>query len=90
MLRGQQPVTNLHVCSPEATEPKRHVAFRDWLSTHPEDRDAYAATKRNLAEQGLSDTMVYNARKAALIYDIYERIFEADPNHPHTPSPRTI
>lgn len=88
VLRGWEPLTNLHVCSPDAVETRRHVVFRDWLSTHREDRDAYAATKRALAAEGFTDTMAYNARKAALVYDIYERIFAADPDHPHTPQPR--
>ena len=32
--------------------------------------------------------MDYNNHKAALVYDIYERIFAADPAHPHDPQPR--
>ena len=38
MLRGQQPITNLHVFSPGAREPQRHRMFRDWLRAHAEDR----------------------------------------------------
>ena len=32
--------------------------------------------------------MEYNNHKAALVYDIYERIFTADPDHEHDPQPR--
>ena len=32
--------------------------------------------------------MHYNNAKAGLIYDLYERIFVADPEHAHTPRPR--
>ena len=32
--------------------------------------------------------MDYNNHKAALVYDIYERIFTADPAHEHDPQPR--
>ena len=39
VLRGQDPATNLHVFSSDAREPHRVRMFRDWLRTHPEDRD---------------------------------------------------
>jgi GrpB-like predicted nucleotidyltransferase (UPF0157 family) len=87
-LRGADPTSNRHVWSPGSIEPARTTAFRDWLIAHPEDREAYAAIKRDLAEQGFTDVMLYNNAKAGLIYDIYERIFAADPGHPHTPRPR--
>jgi GrpB-like predicted nucleotidyltransferase (UPF0157 family) len=87
-LRGAAPAANVHVWSPGAVEPRRTAAFRDWLRTHADDRDAYAALKRDLATRGFTDVMDYNNQKAALIYDIYERIFAADPAHPHTPRPR--
>lgn len=88
MVRGSQPLSNVHIFSPGAIEPQRHTAFRDWLRGHPEDREAYAAVKRELATRGFTDAMHYNNHKAGLIYDIYERIFAADPDHPHTPRPR--
>ncbi len=87
-LRGTDPPSNLHVWSPGSEEPARHAAFRDWLITQPDDREAYAAVKRDLATQGFTDAMQYNNAKAGLIYDIYERIFTADPDHPHSPHPR--
>jgi GrpB-like predicted nucleotidyltransferase (UPF0157 family) len=87
-LRGTDPASNLHVWSPGSPEPARHAAFRDWLVERPDDREAYAALKRDLAGQGFTDVMDYNNAKAGLIYDIYERIFAADPGHPHDPHPR--
>ncbi len=88
MLRCSEPLANVHVFSPGAVEPLRHRAFRAWLLTHPDDLTAYAALKRDLAMQGFSDAMHYNNAKAGLIYDIYERIFAADPEHRHSPQPR--
>jgi len=79
---------HLHVFSPGAREPQRHVLFRDWLRTNPDDRAAYATLKSVLATRGFTDQMDYNNHKAALVYDIYERIFRADPAHPHDPQPR--
>ena len=87
-LKLRDPSTNLHVFSPGAVEPRRHVAFRDWLRAHAEDREAYASVKREVAAQGFTDGMLFNNAKAWVVYDIYERIFAADPAHPHTPRPR--
>jgi GrpB-like predicted nucleotidyltransferase (UPF0157 family) len=63
------------------------AAFRDGLREHDDDRDAYAALKRDLATRPFDSVMDYNAEKGALVYEIYERIFAADPEHPHTPQP---
>ena len=88
VLRGQKPHTNLHVFSPDAREPHRHQMFRDWLRTHPEDRDRYAEVKREVAARGFDDAMLYNNEKAWFVYDLYEKVFAADPKHEHDPHPR--
>jgi GrpB-like predicted nucleotidyltransferase (UPF0157 family) len=84
----EDPPTHLHVFSPAATEPRRHIAFRDWLRKHADDRAAYAALKSELGSRGFTDGMDYNNHKAELVYDIYERILTADPAHPHDPQAR--
>lgn len=89
MLTVPDRSINLHVFSPGAREPVRHLMFRDWLRGNEEDRAAYAALKADLAARGFEDVMDYNNHKAALIYDIYERIFAADSAHEHDPRPRT-
>jgi GrpB-like predicted nucleotidyltransferase (UPF0157 family) len=88
MLRGGDPATNLHVFGPDAREPRRHVAFRDWLLSHPDDRERYTAVKRDVAGRRFTDAMQYNNAKAWVVYDIYEKVFAADPAHPHDPQPR--
>lgn len=88
VLALEDPKTNLHVWSPGSIEAQRHVAFRDWLREHDEDRDAYGELKTELAGRGFGDVMDYNNHKAALVYDIYETVFAADPAHEHDPQPR--
>ncbi|MDQ4053224.1 MAG: GrpB family protein [Actinomycetota bacterium] len=88
MVRGAEPASNVHIFGPGAVESARQVALRDWLIAHSDDQERYAALKRDLAARGFTDVMLYNNAKAGLIYDIYERIFAADPDHPHTPRPR--
>jgi GrpB-like predicted nucleotidyltransferase (UPF0157 family) len=88
VLRGLDPVTNLHVISPGAREPERHLMFRDWLRDHHDDRDRYADVKRDVAARRFTDSMLYNNAKAWFVYDLYEKIFAADPEHEHDPRPR--
>jgi GrpB-like predicted nucleotidyltransferase (UPF0157 family) len=88
VLRGQDPASILHVWSPGSQEVARHRVFRDWLRSHDDDRAAYGALKAELGARGFTDAMDYNNHKAELVYDIYERIFAADPGHPHVPRPR--
>ncbi|GAA1430033.1 hypothetical protein GCM10009616_13560 [Microlunatus lacustris] len=85
-LTFSAPNANLHVWSPGAVEPQRHVMFTCWLRSHPADRDRYAAAKR--VATGGADAPRYNDAKSAVIYDIYEQAFIADSSHPHDPRPR--
>lgn len=82
-LSFAEPNANLHVWSPGAIEPQRHLLFVHWLQSHPEDRLGYAEVKRSAAEDAN-----YNDHKAGAVYDLYERIFAADPDHAHHPQPR--
>ena len=88
LLRHTDPGCNLHVFRPGSREVARHLAFRDWLRTHPEDRAAYEAAKHAAAAQGFTEGMHYNNHKGGVVYDIHERIFGADPQHQHDPHPR--
>jgi GrpB-like predicted nucleotidyltransferase (UPF0157 family) len=88
LLTFEAPKTNLHVFTVGGRELARHRLFRDWLRTNDEDRAAYAALKTELGARGFRDGMDYNNHKGALVYDIYERAFAADPAHEHDPQPR--
>ena len=90
VLGTEDPKTNLHVWSPGSREPARTRMFRDWLRSHPDDRAAYGALKTELATQGFTEVMDYNNHKAAFVYDLYERIFTADPAHEHDPQAETL
>ena len=88
LLTFEAPATNLHVFPPGTPEPARHRMFRDWLRAHPEDRETYAELKTQLGSRSFRSGMDYNNHKGDLVYDIYERIFAADPAYPHDPQPR--
>ncbi len=87
-LTYASPNSNVHVFSPGAIEPQRHLLFRDWLAQNHADRDLYGALKFSLAGVGFEADADYNGQKAALVYDIYERAFADDPRFEHDPRPR--
>ena len=63
---------NLHVFSPcyAAAEIARVLAFRDWLRTHDDDRDRYAATKRDLARRDWKYVQDYADAKSEIVAEI--------------------
>jgi len=64
---------NLYVLSEGADELRRHLTFRDWLRSHPEDREAYAQVKMAAAQQFPNDIDAYIDSKSDVILDIYTR-----------------
>jgi GrpB-like predicted nucleotidyltransferase (UPF0157 family) len=80
-LRADSPPRgNLHVFGPDSPEAARHRIFRDWLRANPDDRDRYAAIKRQAASEANArgeHVMEYNARKEQVIREIYQRAFAA-------------
>lgn len=78
------PRVNLHVWGPGSPEVVRHRLLRDWLRTHPDDRERYAAAKRAAADAtNASDggagglVMDYNLRKQAVVRAILDDVLAA-------------
>ena len=42
----QAPSVNLHGFASGSPEAEKMLLFRDWLRSHPEDRDLYEQTER--------------------------------------------
>lgn len=86
MLVSTDGGVNLHMFQAGSPEPLRHLLFRDWLRSHPDDRELYAAAKRHLAAETAENPDDYNLDKNTVIDDIYTRIFAAGPeSHPAWP-----
>ena len=68
---------HLHVWPPDSPEITRHRLLRDWLRTHPDDRDLYADTKRRLAAETAENPGDYTMAKSDVIDAIFARIFAA-------------
>lgn len=69
--------TNIHVFGPDSPELIKHIVFRDWLRADFADRELYAAAKHAAAGGTPQRVMDYNARKEAVIHEIYQRAFRA-------------
>lgn len=83
MLVPEGGGVNLHIFPEDAPEPMRHLLFRDWLRSHPDDRELYASAKRELAEETAESPEDYNLAKNAVIDEIFGRIFRMPPEaHP--------
>ena len=64
---------HLYVLSADSEELKRHLTFRDWLRSHPQDREAYARVKLAAAQQFPGDIAAYIDAKSDVIFEIYQR-----------------
>jgi GrpB-like predicted nucleotidyltransferase (UPF0157 family) len=73
--RDQGGVRNVHVhvCLSDSVWAQRHLAFRDWLRTHPDDAATYATLKRELAAAHPRDVHTYTYEKGTLIREIEAR-----------------
>jgi len=64
---------HLHMVEPDTEFYKVQLAFRDYLRSHPDARDRYAALKYKLAEQYRNDRMAYTDAKTEFIKGILSK-----------------
>ena len=64
---------HLYVCPPNSPELRRHLAFRDYLRTHPEQAEQYSLIKRQAASLFPQDIDGYMAMKAPCIRSLYRQ-----------------
>jgi GrpB-like predicted nucleotidyltransferase (UPF0157 family) len=70
---GGPRVLQVHVCNIGSRWEADHLLFRDYLRSHPDDRDEYAAVKRENAVVWADDGVGYTDAKGEIILDILER-----------------
>lgn len=64
---------HLYVCPESSPELRRHIAFRDYLCTHPEDAREYGRIKLEAARLYPEDIDDYIAHKSSFISLVYHR-----------------
>lgn len=65
---------HLYVCPQNSEELKRHIAFRDYLRTHKEDREKYSEIKLHASKRYPTDIDSYIEVKSPCITKIYRKI----------------
>jgi GrpB-like predicted nucleotidyltransferase (UPF0157 family) len=70
---SHRPHIQVHVVTIGDPEVDRWLTFRDRLRTHPEDRDLYERTKRELAEHRWAYIQDYADAKSAVVQGIIAR-----------------
>ena len=65
---------HLYVCALDSKELKRHIAFRDYLSSNPDAVAEYSRIKEEGAKLYPSDIDKYIEHKAPFIESVYKRI----------------
>jgi GrpB-like predicted nucleotidyltransferase (UPF0157 family) len=68
---------HVHMYSPGEGQWGDHIAFRDYLRAHDEERDEYVALKRVLAERHAHDVEAYADAKSDFVQRILRLAREA-------------
>ncbi len=68
------PRHHLYVCAQGNAELQRHVAFRDYLRTYPEDARRYGELKIELVARYHADRVAYNNAKTEFVEAVLEKI----------------
>lgn len=76
MFRTAARDAHIHVFATDSEEIERHFLLRDRLRRSAEDRELYAATKRELAQREWSDMNYYAEAKTDVIQAILRRARE--------------
>jgi GrpB-like predicted nucleotidyltransferase (UPF0157 family) len=67
LFKGPDTNVNIHTFSAGCSESDRMLLFRDWLRSHPADREWYERTKRDLAMQDWKYVQNYADAKTAVV-----------------------
>ena len=73
LFKGPDTDINLHVFTLGCSEIDRMLLFRNWLRSHPSDRQLYEDTKRALARREWKYTQNYADAKTAVVQEIMAR-----------------
>lgn len=70
---GTVKTHNVHVYEQGDPEIDRYLKFRDWMRSHPDDREAYAKLKKELAAKFPHDILSYCNGKDAFVASIDDK-----------------
>ncbi|MGA2713070.1 MAG: GrpB family protein [Bryobacteraceae bacterium] len=70
---ANDPPHHLYVCPPSSAEFRRHMAFRDYLRSHPRDAKIYGDLKIALAARFREDRSAYTTAKGEFVAELTRR-----------------
>lgn len=76
--RRGEDTFHLHMVEPQSEFYRRHIAFRDYLRSHPEAVAEYAALKLRLASEFGSDRSGYTDAKSEFIQSIERKALQTE------------
>jgi GrpB-like predicted nucleotidyltransferase (UPF0157 family) len=82
LFKGPDTDINLHVFTVGCAEIDQMLRFRDWLRAHREDRELYAAKKRELAKRDWKFVQNYADAKTDVVHEILVRARAANETLP--------
>jgi len=72
------PHHHLYVCAQDSPVLRNHLAFRDYLRSHPDTARRYDDLKRDLARRYRDDREAYTEAKTAFITGILRRVADEE------------
>ncbi|MFW9832992.1 MAG: GrpB family protein [Candidatus Thorarchaeota archaeon] len=75
-LKEELPPHHLYVCDINSKELHRHIAFRNYLRTHPDDATKYSEIKVQLVKKHSRDRTLYMDGKDHLVKELLEKALE--------------
>lgn len=70
---NELPWHHLYVCTVDSSAYKRHILFRDYLRSHPQEASEYGDLKLKLALQFRNDREAYTTAKTNFVEGILKR-----------------
>jgi GrpB-like predicted nucleotidyltransferase (UPF0157 family) len=67
---------HLHIFQVDNPEVRRHIDFRDYMITHPQDADTYSQLKERLAKEFHNDVPSYVEGKDAFLKEMTQNAME--------------
>jgi GrpB-like predicted nucleotidyltransferase (UPF0157 family) len=74
--QGLRSLTHIHVFVKGTDDWIRHIAFRDYLEAHPNERDAYCRLKKELSKDDFEHMIAYNDAKNDFVKDVQQKAVE--------------
>lgn len=75
-LEEELPPHHLYVCGINSKELHRHIAFRDYLRSHPNDATMYSEIKVQLVKKHTGDRSLYIGGKDHVVNELLEKALE--------------